>query len=71
MCDVDADCDIASSDCPLECWVAVRADRVESVEQRSAELIADYEREGTRCEYDCTSPGTPMCIAGRCAAEPE
>jgi hypothetical protein len=70
-CDVDGDCDIASSDCPLGCWVAVRADRVEAVERRAAELIADYERGGTRCEYDCSAPGTPTCAAGRCTAEPE
>lgn len=70
-CEADTDCAIASTDCPLGCWHAVRADRVDGVEERAAELIADYERGGPRCVYDCTAPGTPTCTAGRCTAEAE
>lgn len=70
-CELDTDCAIASADCPLGCWVAVRADQVESVEARADELITDYERGGPRCVYDCTAPSTPTCTDGRCTAEPE
>lgn len=69
-CATDGECAIASAGCPLGCWVVVRAERVADVERRAAELIADYERGGTRCEYDCVAPGTPVCVAGRCASVP-
>jgi hypothetical protein len=69
-CALDADCAIASADCPLGCWVVVRRDRVADVERRAEELIADYERGGARCYYDCVAPGTPVCTAGRCASRP-
>jgi hypothetical protein len=69
-CAVDADCAIASGDCPVGCWVVVRVDRVDDVERRAQELVSDYERGGARCEYDCVPPGDPICDGGRCASTP-
>lgn len=69
-CTAATDCAIASVGCPLGCWVVVRVDRVDDVERRGAELVADYERGGARCYYDCVQPGAPVCTEGRCASEP-
>jgi hypothetical protein len=70
-CESADECAIASAGCPLGCWVAVRADRVDDVERRAEELIEDYESGGQGCDYDCASPGTPVCTDGRCDAPAE
>jgi hypothetical protein len=71
QCSAASECAVAKSDCPLGCFVAVRADRKADVEAKARDLIEEYERGGMRCEYDCVAPGPITCTAGRCAAEPE
>lgn len=69
-CTVDADCAVISPGCPLGCFVAVRADAAEECEAYARELIASYERGGSRCAYDCVVPGPPRCEAGSCRVDP-
>jgi hypothetical protein len=66
-CTAASECAVASSNCPLGCFVPVRADRKTDVEKRARELIAEYERGGRRCDYDCVPPGQLACLSGRCA----
>jgi hypothetical protein len=61
-----SECAVASAGCPLGCSVAVRADRKADVEKRARELIAEYERGGRGCEYDCVPNGPLACTNGRC-----
>jgi hypothetical protein len=67
-CEAASECAIAAAYCPLGCFVAVRAERVESVERRARELVNDYEAGGQQCVYDCAIPTGTECIEGRCAA---
>lgn len=60
------ECDVAYANCPLGCFVAVRADRKADVERKGDELVAEYRRGGTHCEYDCATPTGLLCLAGRC-----
>ena len=66
-----SDCGIARVDCPLGCFVAVRADRVTSVERKARELIEDYESGGRSCAYDCVEPGALECVRERCTTAAE
>ena len=65
-CSAASECGIARADCPLGCFVAVRLDRVASVERKARELIEDYESGGRSCAYDCVEPGPLECVRGRC-----
>lgn len=66
-CSAASECAIAEPGCPLGCSVAVRADRVESVERKATELIEDYQSGGRSCVYTCVAPGELECVRGRCA----
>jgi hypothetical protein len=70
QCQQASDCALASVHCPLGCFAAVRADRKAEVERVARELVADYERGGAHCDYECVPPGPLTCTAGRCAADP-
>jgi len=67
QCTAASDCALATADCPLGCFVAVRADRKSDVEAKARDLIKQYERGGMSCEYECVSPGVISCTSGRCA----
>jgi hypothetical protein len=67
-CEAASECALATADCPLGCFVAVRAERVESVERKARELVGDYESGGQQCQYDCAIPAGTECVDGRCAA---
>lgn len=67
-CSVASECGIAEASCPLGCFVAVRADRVASVERKARELIDDYSSGGRRCVYTCVAAGELECVRGRCSA---
>jgi hypothetical protein len=62
-----SECALATPGCPLGCFVAVRGDRKADVEKKANELIAEYQRAGRGCIYDCASPGPLACVAGRCS----
>jgi hypothetical protein len=66
-CQQASDCAEAHPGCPLGCSVPVRADRKADVERKAHDLIADYERGGRSCEYDCAEPGVLACVGQRCA----
>lgn len=66
----DAECALISPGCPLGCFAAVRADRLESCEAYAARLVERYELGGASCEYDCIAPGPLRCEEGRCSAAP-
>lgn len=66
QCTDPTECAVASADCPLGCYVAVRADRKADVEEKGRRLVAEYERGGQRCAYDCASPEDLICLGGRC-----
>ena len=70
-CSAASDCGIARVDCPLGCFVAVRADRVTSVERKARELIEDYESGGRSCAYDCVEPGALEGVRERCTTAAE
>jgi hypothetical protein len=69
-CERDDECALAGAGCPLGCFVAARADRKADVEAKARELIADYERLGRRCEYDCIQAGPVVCRQQRCLVLP-
>jgi hypothetical protein len=66
-CSSASECSIAATECPLACFVAVRTDRVASVERKARELVQDYESGGESCDYSCLPPGAVECVRGRCA----
>ena len=66
-CSEARECAAASAECPLGCSVAVRLDRVESVERKARELVDEHESGGQSCEYDCSPPRALECASGRCA----
>ena len=68
-CEVDADCGVVYPGCPLGCFRAVRADRVEETDAYAEDLIADYQRGGRSCVYDCPTHDAPYCDEGRCAVD--
>jgi hypothetical protein len=65
-CSVPTDCAIAYADCPLGCVVSVRTDRKADVEAKARALVADYQRGGQSCQYDCVGPVATTCAGGRC-----
>jgi hypothetical protein len=67
-CSAASECAIVDAPCPLGCFVAVRADRVASVERKVSELLDEYTSGGRSCIYSCVAPGELECIRGRCAA---
>jgi hypothetical protein len=64
------ECALASADCPLGCYVPVRADRKADVEARARELVDAYRRGGTTCAYGCVQPGPLECRNDRCIMLP-
>lgn len=66
-CSAAAECAIATTDCPLGCYHAVRAERKADVEKKGRELVERYERGGVSCDYKCAPPGDLVCQASRCA----
>jgi hypothetical protein len=69
-CTSDGECAVIYPGCPLGCSVAVNIEHAEECEAYAADLIASYERGGTRCEYDCIAVSPPYCDEGRCAVDP-
>ena len=66
-CAVDDDCVIVASDCPLPCAVAVSADLQQAVEQKAAELVAEYRSDPNRdCGGYCQPGPTAVCADARC-----
>jgi len=68
-CTAASECAVASADCPLGCFVAVRSERVADVEAKGRELVSEYERGGKGCAYDCVPPGPLRCVEGHCNAD--
>ena len=68
-CQDATECGVAYADCPLGCFVAVRADREADVEAKAKDLVAQYRRGGGACVYDCAVPGDMICLGGRCTFE--
>lgn len=65
-CSAASECAIVDAPCPLGCFVAVRADRVASVERKISELLDAYGAGGRGCVYTCVAPGALECMHGRC-----
>ena len=65
-CELDGDCVSVSPGCPLGCGVSVNRAQAAKVLARGHALIADYERYGRSCEYDCSGFGEPACVEQRC-----
>jgi hypothetical protein len=63
QCTDSAECGVAWGACPLDCYMAVRADRRSDVEEKARRLAAES---GKECEHSCTSPGGVICVGGRC-----
>ena len=70
QCTAASECAVVTPGCPLGCFVAVRADRQAAVEAKARDLIAQYERAGARCEYECVTVGPLTCTDGRCGFGP-
>jgi hypothetical protein len=70
QCTAASECTVASVQCPLGCFVSVRADRKADVEAKGRSLVAAYQRGGARCDYDCIGAGAPTCVDHRCATAP-
>lgn len=68
-CEVDADCEMASADCPLGCFVYVNRAKVAEVEAKAKDLIEEYESMGTQCAYDCIEPPGAVCEAKHCRSK--
>ena len=68
-CTTADDCTVVAADCPLGCWVAVRADRTGEVEEKAEELVDDYESGGARCDYECAAAPAVACTASVCTLE--
>lgn len=66
-CATSAECTLVSPGCPLGCWVAVRADRVDATAAKARALISEYEQGGRACAYGCVAGRTAACVAGTCA----
>jgi hypothetical protein len=69
-CAATDECVLASADCPLGCFVAVNAKHEVAVEKKAADLVAEYERWGRACEYECIA-GKAECVEGRCKFVPQ
>jgi hypothetical protein len=67
-CEVDEDCVIVSTECPLGCWTAVAAEHEQAAIDKAEGLVRQYEMGGRACAYDCIAVGTPTCDAGACTA---
>lgn len=66
-CAVTDECVLASAGCPLGCSAAVNVKHRAAVEKKAADLVAEYERWGRACAYDCVG-AVPMCVEGHCRA---
>ncbi len=64
-CDATEDCVMAVAGCPLGCGTAVNKASRAAVEKKARELIADHERGGASCDYDCGQQ-IAVCTEGRC-----
>lgn len=64
-CAASSECVLASADCPVGCFAAVNVEHKAAVEKKAAELVAEYERWGAACDYECISGGAE-CVEGRC-----
>jgi hypothetical protein len=69
-CQAADECTVVFTDCPLGCFVAVRADRKSDVEAEAARLTKLYRSSGQSCAYDCVTPGEVSCVAQRCSVAP-
>lgn len=69
-CQAADECTVVFTDCPLGCFVAVRADRKSDVEAEASRLTKLYRASGQSCAYDCVMPGEVTCTAQRCAVAP-
>jgi hypothetical protein len=69
-CQATSECVLAGADCPLGCSVAVNVEHKAAVEKKAAELVAEYERWGASCAYECIG-GKPECVEGRCQVVPQ
>ena len=68
-CETASECAIVRPGCPLGCFVAVRQDRMEDVEAKARQLIAEFSLGGTRiCLYLCQPEGAVSCTQNRCVA---
>jgi hypothetical protein len=61
------ECTVVSVGCPLGCGVAVNRNQAARVQKGGEDLIADYERYGRACAYDCITQQQLVCVAQRCA----
>ena len=66
QCATSSECTTISPGCPLGCFVAVPVSQAANVEQKARDLIADYERSGTSCEYLCARSYGAICQGGGC-----
>jgi hypothetical protein len=67
-CSATTECKLVGFGCPLGCGVYINARFEPEVAAKAKELIADYERGGTSCDYDCVQSPPPACTNGRCVA---
>jgi hypothetical protein len=65
-----SECVVASTSCPLGCFVVVHRDHKKAVEDKARALVASYERGGRACAYECVPVGELSCSNNRCQAGP-
>ncbi|HET9953825.1 MAG TPA: hypothetical protein VFQ61_04960 [Polyangiaceae bacterium] len=62
------DCVAIYPGCPLGCYRYVNKQYERAAIDKAKELVADYERWGRSCEYDCVETRPPECEANRCSS---
>ncbi len=65
-CEVEEDCTLVYSGCPLGCYDPVAVDHLEEAEAFAETLIGRYEAAGHSCTFGCPVPPEVTCAAGRC-----
>jgi len=70
-CQAATDCALMSPGCPLGCSTALRADAVDEAEALAEDLVDDYERSGTHCDYECVGAQRVACTDGACQVCPD
>ncbi len=66
-CQTVDDCAMVYPGCPLGCGTAVSASAEGEARALGESLIAEYERRGQECVYDCAGL-VPACESGTCVA---
>lgn len=66
-CETVDDCVVVYPGCPLGCGTAVSASAEAEARALGESLIAEYERGGQECLYDCAG-FEPACESGACVA---